>query len=94
MTVIRSEEWSNAHLEVNELLSQLLNAMRDCGYNPSQHISYDHEHYHVIVDQDVLDHHPRINQLYGRYLAACKKRDEAMQQIQSLPKVDLGLSKS
>ncbi|MBX5435672.1 MAG: hypothetical protein IRZ33_00475 [Alicyclobacillaceae bacterium] len=90
MTILRSEEWSNAHLLVNDLLSKLLNALRDLGYNPSLHIRYAHDEHRLLVDDEVLHAHPELRHLYEQYRRACDQRDEALRKIQSLPKIDLG----
>ncbi|MCL6548233.1 MAG: hypothetical protein K6T30_04910 [Alicyclobacillus sp.] len=90
MTILRSEAWSNAHLMVNELLSKLLNTLRDLGYNPSLHIRYDHDEHRLLVDGDILARHPELQALYHRYCEACDRRDEALRQIQAMPKIDLG----
>lgn len=90
MTTYRSEDWSNAHTAVNDALTELLNALRDHGYNPSLHISYDRAEHHLLVDPIVLNKHSNIKQLFLRYLDACALRDAAVQRIQELPKLDLG----
>ena len=90
MTIHRSEDWSKAHMAVNDFLSELLNALRDHNYNPSLHISYDREEHHLVVDPVVLNKHGDIKELYHQYLDACRLRDVALEQIQNLPKLDLG----
>jgi uncharacterized protein (UPF0297 family) len=90
MTAPISESWSSAHLKVTELLSELLSVLRDRGYNPSHHISYDRTGNHILLEEDILRRHPDVSALYDRYLAACTERDEALQEVQRLPKVDLG----
>ncbi|SFU36711.1 hypothetical protein [Alicyclobacillus macrosporangiidus] len=85
-----SEEWSRAHHRVNELLSLLLNTLRDLGYNPSYHISYDHDEHHVRLDDQLLRQHPQLMAVYRDYVAACRERSVAVQRIQELPKMDLG----
>ncbi|MDQ0190596.1 hypothetical protein JI721_02850 [Alicyclobacillus cycloheptanicus] len=90
MTIIRTDEWTDAHFAVNERLTQLLNQLRDAGYNPSFHISYDHMEHHLIVDHDILEKHPNIAETYDQYLAACATRDQAVENIQAQPKLDLG----
>lgn len=90
MTIIRTEEWSDAHFAVNELLSKLLNELRDAGYNPSFHISYDREEHHLLLDKDVLAKHPSIAETYDAYLTACDHRDQAVENIQLQPKLDIG----
>lgn len=85
-----SEEWSKAHLAVNDLLSRLLNELRDLGYNPSYHVSYDRSMQHLMIDADLLAKHPSLKQLYADYVSACDARDAAVEKIQQSPKVDLG----
>lgn len=85
-----SEEWSKAHLSANDLLSQLLNQLRDLGYNPGYHISYDKSEQHLVIEDAVLAKHREIQPLYDSYIHACKLRDEAVEKIQQAPKVDLG----
>ncbi|MCL6452236.1 MAG: hypothetical protein K6T78_01270 [Alicyclobacillus sp.] len=85
-----SEEWSQAHLAVNDLLSALLNELRDLGYNPSFHVAYDRQEQHLTVDDALLHKHESLRRTFRRYVEACKARDEAVLKIQSLPKVDLG----
>ncbi|GGI98798.1 hypothetical protein GCM10010885_05350 [Alicyclobacillus cellulosilyticus] len=90
MHVIRSDEWSNAHLAVNDCLSRLLNTLRDLGYNPSLHISYDQDEQHIVVDPELRRRHPEVEAAYQEYVSYCRLRDAALRQIQELPKVDLG----
>jgi len=90
MTTYRSDQWSNAHLNVNDILTNLLNALRDLGYNPSLHISYDKAEHHLLLDTEILDKHANIATLYDNYLSACNQRDAAVDEIQKLPKLDLG----
>ncbi|QSO49091.1 hypothetical protein [Alicyclobacillus mengziensis] len=85
-----SEQWSKSHLVVNELLSQLLNQLRDLGYNPSYHISYDRKEQHLTIDSLLLDKHDSLKQLFDEYVEACNARDAAVEKIQEAPKVDLG----
>jgi hypothetical protein len=85
-----SEEWTKSHFVVNDLLSELLNQIRNLGYNPSYHISYDHTECHLLVDEELLKKHPELAETYQRYLEACARRDEAVRSIQKLPKIDLG----
>lgn len=85
-----SEEWSKAHLAVNDLLSQLLNELRDLGYNPGYHVSYDRSMQHLMIDSDLLAKHESLRQLYSEYVTACDTRDAAVEKIQQSPKVDLG----
>lgn len=90
MDTYRSDAWSNAHFTVNEVLGELLNSLRDNGYNPSLHISYDREEHHLKVDPVVLNKHQDVKRIYLQYLEACNTRDDAVENIQSLPKLDLG----
>lgn len=90
MDTHRSEDWSIAHVQVNDALGELLNCMRDNGYNPSLHISYDQEEHHLDVDPVILNKHAHVKDIYRKYLEACQARDEAVEQIQALPKLDLG----
>lgn len=90
METYRSEAWSNAHFLVNEFLTQLLNRVRDNGYNPSLHISYDQEEHQLRLDPIILNKHDDIKQIYLQYVEACNTRDNAVEEIQSLPKLDLG----
>lgn len=90
MDTHRSENWSSAHFDVNDVLGQLLNTLRDHGYNPSHHISYDPQEHHLKVDPVVLNKHDDVKDIYLRYLDACTARDTAVEQIQALPKLDLG----
>ncbi|WP_067619522.1 hypothetical protein [Alicyclobacillus acidiphilus] len=90
MSTHRSEAWSDAHFQVNEALGNLLNQLRDHGYNPSLHISYDKEEHHLVVDPIILHKHESVKQVYLTYLDACRARDSAVEQIQELPKLDLG----
>lgn len=85
-----SEEWSKAHLTVNDLLSQLLNELRDLGYNPSYHVSYDNTEGHLTIDADLLAKHASLKSLFDKYVEACTSRDEAVEKIQQEPKIDLG----
>ncbi|GMA49552.1 hypothetical protein GCM10025857_09090 [Alicyclobacillus contaminans] len=87
-----SEEWTKSHFQVNELLSQLLNEIRNLGYNPSHHVSYDNMEHHLLIDQDLLDKYPSLQDIFNKYLSACARRDEAVRNIQSLPKIDLGFA--
>ncbi|MCL6592782.1 MAG: hypothetical protein K6T31_02290 [Alicyclobacillus sp.] len=88
-----SAEWSQAHQRVNELLSDLLNTLRDLGYNPSYHLSYDHAEHHIRLDHQVLTEHPELSSVYEAYIAACARRNQAVQRIQQLPKRDLGFDR-
>lgn len=90
METHQSEAWSSAHLKVNDLLSLVLNALRDCGYNPSNHITYDKGEHHLVLDPVVLNKHDDIKSLYLDYLDACNERDAAIDVIQALPKLDIG----
>ncbi|WAH35815.1 hypothetical protein [Alicyclobacillus dauci] len=90
MDTYRSEDWSSAHFMVNDSLSALLNSLRDNGYNPSLHISYDREEHHLKVDPVVLNKHEDVKRIYLKYLEACNARDQAVEEIQQLPKLDLG----
>lgn len=90
MTILRSDDWSNAHFTVNELLGNVLHLMRDLGYNPSQHIEYNHESHLVEVDAALLTQHEQLQALYTQYREACKARDAALEKIQTMPKLDLG----
>ncbi|GLG00039.1 hypothetical protein C7445_10473 [Alicyclobacillus sacchari] len=92
METYRSDSWSNAHFRVKDALAALLNEMRDCGYNPSLHISYDANEHHLLVDPVILHKHPSIKRVYLEYLDACHARDTAVEDIQSLPKLDLGFT--
>ncbi|WP_026962360.1 hypothetical protein [Alicyclobacillus herbarius] len=85
-----SERWSTAHLKVTKLLSKLLSVLRDHGYNPSHHIAYDKSGNHLILDEDILKRHSDVEALYREYLDACAERDRSLEEIQHLPKVDLG----
>ncbi|QRF24743.1 hypothetical protein FY534_10410 [Alicyclobacillus sp. TC] len=85
-----SEEWTKAHIQVNDNLNRLLGALRDYGYNPNLHISYDREEHHLQVDPAILNKHPDIKMLFLDYLSACRERDAALDKIQQLPKMDLG----
>jgi hypothetical protein len=85
-----SEQWSKAHLAVNDILNQLLNQLRDLGYNPSYHISYDRKEQHLIIDSVLLEKHGALKQLFDEYVQACIARDTAVEKIQEAPKVDLG----
>jgi hypothetical protein len=89
MSVMRSEQWTDAHLAANEVLAQLLNQLRDLGYNPSQHISYDRETNHVVVESELLNQHPELKPVYDAYVAACERRYQALQAIQAMPKQKL-----
>lgn len=90
MTILKSEEWSQAHQEVSESLSALLNHLRDLGYNPSLHVHYDEDVNRLLVDDTLLAQHERLSAAYQEYRDACDKRDIALQKIQDLPKLDLG----
>lgn len=90
MTIIRSDEWSDAHFAVHDLLNQLMNLLRDKGYNPSYHISYNRAEQHLLLEQNILDRHPDVAETYGLYLAACALREEALDHIQQQPKLDIG----
>lgn len=90
MTIIRSDEWSDAHFAVHDLLNQLMNLLRDKGYNPSYHISYDRAEQHLLLEHSILEKHPDVAKTYEQYLAACSIRDEALEHIQEQPKLDIG----
>lgn len=90
MDTHRSETWSDAHFQVKDALEDLLNQLRDNGYNPSLHISYDKQEHHLLVDPVVLHKHETVKERYLTYLDACRARDHAVEEIQSLPKLDLG----
>ncbi len=90
MTIHRSDDWSNAQLAANKYLSQLLNALRDNNYNPSSHISYDPGDNHLIIDLSVLDKHEDIQDIYDQYISACRIRDNALERIKQLEKLDIG----
>lgn len=85
-----SEEWSKTHFVVNDLLSEMLNELRNLGYNPSYHVSYDQSEHHIVIDPNTLSRHPKLTDLYDAYVQACNKRDEAVEKIRSIPKIDLG----
>jgi hypothetical protein len=90
METYRSEDWSSAHFLVNDALTELLNELRDHGYNPSLHISYDREEHRLKVDPVILNKHDDVKYIYLKYLDACNARDAAVEEIQALPKLDLG----
>lgn len=90
MTTYESQDWTQAHTAVNEFLSQLLNTIRDAGYNPSHHIAYDRQEHHLELDPVLINKHAEIKRLYHLYLDACLHRDLAVERIQKLPKMDLG----
>lgn len=90
MEAYRSEDWTRAHFLVNDFLGNLLNSVRDHGYNPSHHISYDNQEHHLTLDPVILNKHDDIKNIYLQYLSACNQRDEAVEGIQTLPKLDLG----
>lgn len=85
-----SEEWSDAQISVNQALASLLNTLRDLGYNPNLHVTYDKAEHLLVVDEEILTNHNEANDAYQSYLAMCNKRDEAVRMIQDLPKTDLG----
>lgn len=90
MDTYRSDDWTRAHFMVNEHLGTLLNTLRDHGYNPSLHITYDKQEHHLTLDPVILNKHDDVKKIYLEYLTACNQRDEAVEDIQSLPKLDLG----
>lgn len=90
MTILKSQEWSQAHLDVNESLSQLLSNVRDYGYNPSLHVHYDETEHRLILDPELRAKHPPLADGYERYRQACDSRDAALLKIQELPKLDIG----
>lgn len=90
MTTLHSNAWTDAHFAVHDLLNSLLNLLRDKGYNPSYHISYDSAEQHLLLQDDILSKHPEIAATYEKYLAACAARDEALAQIEAQPKLDIG----
>ena len=90
MTRSPSEEWSDAQISVNHALSSLLNTLRDLGYNPNLHVSYDKSEHVLVVDGELLENHPEAQEAYKTYLATCQQRDEAVERIQAMPKTDLG----
>ncbi|WAH40830.1 hypothetical protein NZD89_21430 [Alicyclobacillus fastidiosus] len=90
METYRSEDWSNAHFLVNDVLGALLQSLRDHGYNPSLHLTYDREEHHLLVDPVILNKHDDVKRIYLEYVDACNTRDDAVERIQSLPKLDLG----
>ena len=85
-----SAKWSDAQLAVNEALSALLNTLRDLGLNPNHHVSYDSNEHLLVVDEDVLTKYPAATVAYESYATACQRRDEAVEEIQAMPKRDLG----
>lgn len=90
MSTHQSADWSNAHTHVNDVLTELLNALRDHSYNPSLHITYDRHEHHLLLDPVLLNKHSDVKQIYLRYLDACKVRDVEVERIQELPKLDIG----
>ncbi|QQE80291.1 hypothetical protein [Alicyclobacillus sp. SO9] len=86
----QTEQWSVSHLAVTDLMTQLLGLLRDKGYNPSNHISYDRRNHHLLLDQQVTAGNPDIRSMYNAYLEACRKRDEELEQVKQMPKTDLG----
>jgi hypothetical protein len=90
VTILKSEEWSQAHEEVSEALSTLLNRIRDLGYNPSLHIHYENDQHRLTLDDSLLKKHPELQPVFDHYLTACDKRDSALAKIQELPKLDIG----
>jgi retron-type reverse transcriptase len=87
-----SEEWTKSHFLVNDLLSELLNEIRNLGYNPSQHVSYDNVEHHLLVDEALLEQHAQLRNIFEKYLEACARRAQAVRNIQALPKLDLGFA--
>jgi retron-type reverse transcriptase len=87
-----SEEWTQSHFLVNDLLSELLNEIRNLGYNPSHHVSYDNVEHHLLVDETLLEQHSKLRNIFQKYLDACARRDQAVRNIQALPKLDLGFA--
>lgn len=85
-----SEQWSKAHLAATDLLNELLHVVRDHGYNPSHHISYDGHEHHILMDDELVKNHKAIADAYEKYKEACAKREDELEQVQELPKVDLG----
>lgn len=90
MSNLSSEQWSNAHIAANDLLTELLSQMRDLGYNPSLHISYDRMNHHVVLDEELVSKHETLAQIFNKYLEACNMRTEALTDIQAAPKLDIG----
>lgn len=90
MTGSPSEEWSDAQVAVNEALAFLLNTLRDLGYNPNLHVTYDKAEHLLLVDDKVLANHPEAKAAYATYVATCERRDDAVEKIQDMPKTNLG----
>ncbi len=90
MTILKSEDWSQAHMDVTEALSSLTNRVRDHGYNPSLHVHYDGEQHRLVLDEELLNKHEDVRTDYERYLKACDMRDAALVRIQEMPKLDIG----
>ncbi|RIV28776.1 hypothetical protein D2Q93_01930 [Alicyclobacillaceae bacterium I2511] len=86
-----SEEWGNAHITVNTLLSEVLNTLRDHGYNPGYHVSYDRMEQHLVIEDKILQQVPRLSEQYSAYLSACQRRDKALTEIQQVPKLRVNL---
>ncbi|OFW81144.1 MAG: hypothetical protein A2201_08060 [Alicyclobacillus sp. RIFOXYA1_FULL_53_8] len=90
MTTSPSTQWSDAQLNVNAALASLLNTLRDLGYNPNLHITYDKSEHLLLVHESILAAHQAARDAYGVYVDACERRDEAVAKIQEMPKTQLG----
>lgn len=91
MTTI-NENWSDAHLSVTAHMTALLNVIRDLGYNPSHHISYDRSNQHLLLEEELVQKHDEIKAAYDAYLKACDDRQAELERVQELPKLDIGFS--
>jgi hypothetical protein len=91
-TTTINENWSDAHLAVTNLMTALLNILRDLGYNPSHHISYNQMDQHLVLDESVVKRHAEVESAYEKYLKACEERQLELERVQQLPKLDIGFS--
>ena len=85
-----TEQWSAAHLAVTDLMTELLSLLRDKGYNPSNHISYDRTEHHLMLEAQIPAQHSDVKSVYDAYLEACRKRDDELDQVKDMPKTNLG----
>ncbi len=87
-----NENWTDAHLNVTNHMTALLNVIRDLGYNPSHHISYDRTNQHLVLEDELVQKHREIASAYEAYLKACDDRQAELERVQKLPKLDIGFS--
>jgi|GEM_PF-5766723 len=68
------DDLSPTETMATDLMTTLLNQLRDYGYNPSNHIFYDTSEQYVRIDHEILEKHGDVAQTYAKYRQACTKR--------------------